>query len=690
MKYERTLQLTELLQEIQRLSRLLQPLIEEGRDEFDRFSEQLDSVLSNVFPTYTVAFAGPVNSGKSTLLSSLLREGGESPIASIGPSNETFAPMVISYGKSASLLVYYFSVEILERISQHLESLEQRGGPKHEIALYKHLRNTLKGIEAVIASDVDGGIIRKIDLSRKKRQEVINLVRDHIAQSSKRSDVYGVYKVDLAYPGKILQDLNHARFVDLFGFGEPNPLVNMKYTRFISEETIDAVVYTFPDRAVTADFNRLFEIGSFLEEIVANRRLFLVLNKADAYPDISPSQWNQVAREFRSTLVKHVPVLNKHASNLPIFVLSAASIDGPISHRNAEAIRDASLASLHALRDSLRSLSKHLAETSSDPSIYLNTIFDLLGILDLLAQGAEKQLAQLQHRLPVIAGLVDTISANKDAFEERRSGIMESFRASLQSELEYHLKAIDYDRLVSPHVGGLDTGNPQALFRWMLDTSQKGVSRVYSDALVEIFKAVGRFIDQQLVAAYREYVSLQDDSVQNGFAQLSVKPATQPRPLSTTVEYSARELLRFSQTTSLHLAARSLLDRFASWFLRTQCTLDAQRGQQIGQLKAQVVDAVKATVETFMKVYICEEPKLSSSFASSVCTGGEPTYWQQAKCHVTKLDEVLANQVQITKWRLGLYQNKVFFVSHRDEFDRYVKELLVKKDATQALVVELA
>ena len=214
MKYERTLQLTELLQEIQRLSRLLQPLIEEGRDEFDRFSGQLDSVLSNVFPTYTVAFAGPVNSGKSTLLSSLLREGGESPIASIGPSNETFAPMVISYGKSPSLLVYYFSVEILERINHHLESLEQRGEPRHEIALYKHLRNTLKGIEAVIASDVDEGIIRKIDLSRKKRQEVINIIRDHIAQSSKRSDVYGVYKVDLAYPGKILQDLNHARFVD--------------------------------------------------------------------------------------------------------------------------------------------------------------------------------------------------------------------------------------------------------------------------------------------------------------------------------------------------------------------------------------------------------------------------------------------------------------------------------------------
>ena len=261
---------------------------------------------------------------------------------------------------------------------------------------------------------------------------------------------------------------------------------------------------------------------------------------------------------------------------------------------------------------------------------------------------------------------------------------METFRGSLQSELEHHLKAIDYDRLVSPDVGGVDTGNPQALFRWMLDTSQKGVSRVYSRALVEIFKAVGRFIDEHLVAAYREYVSLQDDSVQNGFAQLSVKPATKPRPLSTTVEYSARELLRFSQTTSLHLAARSLLDRFASWFLRTQCTLDAERGQQIAQIKTQVVDAVKATVETFMKVYICEDPKLSTSFASSVCTGGEPTYWQQAKGHITKLDEVLANQVQITKWKLGLYQNKVFFVSHRDEFDRYVKELLAKKDATQA------
>jgi hypothetical protein len=54
------------------------------------------------------------------------------------------------------------------------------------------------------------------------------------------------------------------------------------------------------------------------------------------------------------------------------------------------------------------------------------------------------------------------------------------------------------------------------------------------------------------------------------------------------------------------------------------------------------------------------------------------------------IDEVLASQVQITKWKFGLYQNKIFFVSHRSEFRQYVRELLSKKESTQALVVELA
>lgn len=91
-----------------------------------------------------------------------------------------------------------------------------------------------------------------------------------------------------------------------------------------------------------------------------------------------------------------------------------------------------------------------------------------------------------------------------------------------------------------------------------------------------------------------------------------------------------------------------------------------------------------------MKVFVCEDSKVRSSFLSHICTAGEPTYWGHVKSHIAKLDEVLASQVEITKWRLGLYQNKIFFVSHRREFSQYVRELLSKKESTQALVVELA
>jgi hypothetical protein len=519
MKYGKALDLANSLLEIQSLTRLIEPLIEEGRDEFEQFTNSLNTILSNVFPTYTVAFTGPVNSGKSTVLSCLLQEAGDHPIASVGPSNETFAPMIISYSRSASLLVRYFTVEIVQRISQHLTTLEKQGGAAHEIAAYRQLRNALQRIQAVTASDAGGGILRKIDLSSKNRAQIINIIREYVAQSSKRQDVYGVYKVELTFPGKVLQELNNVRFIDLFGFGEPSPLINMKYTRFISEEATDAVVYVFPDRSVTADFNRLFEIPRFLEEIVATKRFFIVLNKADAYPGVSASQWNRVTETFRTDLARHIPILRKYAPNIPIFVLSAASIDGSLGNPVAKEVRDASHANLWGLRNQLRSLSKELELTSADPSLYLGAIFDLLGSLDVFAQGAEESLRRIEKRLPAIARLVDNISANEADFDRQKADILEPFRASVESELERHLQKIDYENIVNLDSVTLDLGDPRSLFRWMVDNSQKSALSVYDHSLVKIFTAICVFIDEHLLAAYRQYVSMQSYrlSLKKGF-----------------------------------------------------------------------------------------------------------------------------------------------------------------------------
>ena len=690
MKYEKALELADSLFEIQRLTRLLEPLIEDGKQEFDEFRGTLDSILARIFPTYTIAFAGPVNSGKSTLLSSLLREGGGHPISSIGPSNETFAPMTISYSKTASLLVRYFSIETLQKIDEYLRTLEAQGEAKHKIALYRDLRNTLQKIQAVTASEPDGGIVRKIDLSEKARSEILRIVRNHIAQSSGKKEVYGVYEVELAYPGKILRDLNNAKFVDLFGFGEPNPLINMKYTRFISEVELDIVVYVFPDRSVTEDFYQLFEINGFLEKIVSKGQLFLVLNKADAYTDItSPHRWNIVIDEFKKVLIKHVPVLKRYLGSIPIFVLSAASIDGRIAHKNEKAIREVSLQALYRLRDNLRHLSKRLERSSSDPSIYLSSIFDLLETLDLFAVGAEDTLAKIERRLPELGRLIDSISRNERTFDKRKSGILDSFRSSLQNELEAQLKQLDYKRIVRLVPSFFDSGNPNSLFRTMVDSAHKCVLKVYSEALRTIFEHLNTFTDRHLIAAYREYVSMQDDAIQKEFARLLFTSSPRRRPLSTTVEYGAKDLLHISEAISVQYSGKELLSRFAAWFLRERCIFDAERGQSFDEIHSQIVENVQKTIETFMLVFVCEEPRVSASYISHICPAGETTYWKSVHQHISKLDEILATQVQISKWRLGLYQNKVFFVSNKKEFNLYVKELLEKKDSTQKLILEL-
>ena len=133
MGYEIELQLVDSLQDINRLIKILAPLFEKGREEFDQLSSSINHVLERVSPSYTVAFAGPVNSGKSTVLSSLLRED-KDPITPSGPSNETFAPMIIDYSKHPMLLVQYFGVDIINQILRHLSDLEKHGESAHEVA----------------------------------------------------------------------------------------------------------------------------------------------------------------------------------------------------------------------------------------------------------------------------------------------------------------------------------------------------------------------------------------------------------------------------------------------------------------------------------------------------------------------------------------------------------------------------
>lgn len=689
MKYGKALDLADILYDIQRLARTLDPLIEEGREEFDEFRSSLARILEDVFPTYSVAFTGPVNSGKSTLLSSLLQESGDHPIASISPSNETFAPMVITYGKTPSLLVRHFSIGVLQDIDKHLSDLQQTGGSRHEVAQYKEIRNNLQKIEAVVASELEDGILRKIDLSGMIRPQIIETINGYIAQSSGNPDVYGVYKVELTFPGKILRKLNNVRFVDLFGFGEPSPLINMKYTRFISEEALDAIVYVFPDRAISDDFYRLFEIPRFLEEIVVKKRLFLVLNKADAYPDVSPSGWHRVKSAFRRDLAKHVPVLQKYVDDIPVFVLSAASIDGQIGHRKEKAIRSASLKDLHSLRDQLRDLAREIEMTSSDPSIYLASIFDLLDILDLFAVDAEQTLGKIEDRLPEISRVIDTISSRELTFEEQRDVILGVFRTSLESELERCLEQINYEEVVRLIPSSLDIGEPRALFRAMVAQSHEMVLKVYADVLERIFVHLGHYVDEHLMTAYREYVSLQDDAIQSELEKLKSESSFSFRPLSSTVNHGAKDLLHFSKKPMLHHKNRELLSRFASWFLRNQCEFDAGRGLGWNELYAQIKDSVQRTVETFMLVYVCENPELKLSYLGHICTAGEPTYWNHLTDHVLKLDEILSNQVKITKWKFGLYQNKIFFVSHKKEFSEYAQQLLKNKQAAQRLVLEL-
>lgn len=661
------------------------PLLEKGREEFEQFISSINIVLEKVSPFYSVAFAGPVNSGKSTVLSSLLYEEMD-PISPVGPSNETFAPMIISFSKHPKFFVQYFGIEIIQNIIEHLSSLERISQSAHEIAKYKDILNILRKIPAVKAGEARG-VMCAIDLKGKRREQISRIIRDNVALSSGKNEVYGIYRVELSFPAKLLKDLNNIRFVDLFGFGEPSPLVNMKFTRFLSEETFDAVTYVFPDRSITADFENLFKIPNFLKNIVDQGRLFLVLNKADAYPDKNPKQWNLVIQEFRKTIVKHMPILKRYIAKIPIFIMSAASISTELVRKDYKEIRNESIKNIRALRSCFKDLSLSLSRKSSQLSIYFGTIFDLLDGLEVIINIVENKLELFEEKIPALSAIIDKISKKENSFTEMRTEILESFRKTLEDELLKELAEINYDNIVID-TSTADLGEPKSLFRWMIDNSQKVTVQIYLEFGTKVIGKLLNFIDQHIIEAYRDYVIWQDDVIKSELGALSHTSKIM-NPLSTTVSYVAKDILSTFGDTVFNLTGKSLIDRFSIWYLRDRCKFDSGRGQNIAQIKEQIIDYSKETFEVFMQVFLCEDPLKSPSFLSHICTSGEETFWQQIKDHITKLDDLLAQQVQITKWKIGLFGDKEFFISNRKAYDKSIVDLRKIKSMAEDLILEL-
>lgn len=683
-----TLQLTDSLLDIQRTLQVLYPLIEDGKEEFEEFSDELKKILAHIFPTYTVAVVGPVGSGKSTLLSSLLKESGKSgrhPITSINPSNETFAPMTISYGEQTELMVYYFSRTVLHRIEGHLQFLEEKGDKPYLVAQYRDLRDRLRNVEAVLAGNEDQAVVQRHSLEGLSRPQLSKTLQKYIAQSSDNDDVYGIYKVELTYPGKITAQLKNFRFTDLYGFGEPSPLVNIKYSRFVSEEDIDVVIYVFPDRSVTEDFNKLFEIPGFIDEIVANDRLLLVLNKADAYTD--RISWSQVEEQFRKTLIRHSPILRGYAKKIPIFVLSAASIDGKVPH--LKGLKKPSLKSLHALRDTIQGMSNRLQRTSSDPSIYLVPLFDLLEGLDILADTIEDNLNKLNEQLPAITRLVDNISQRHSEFSGQAEHRVLTFQEQLKNELFRHLSNIPYEEHLDLDMVYAKLGNPKALLRAMTHCAQSTARSLYLRRIPTIFSEIGEFIDSHLLEAHREYVKLQDEAALSEVQELDDHLTTRFWKSGFTVHYSPQDFLSFSSNPNLHLGTQSMFNRFVDWYLWEKVRWDVNKNINRREARTQIVSHLELAVQTFMQVYILKDSKLSHAFIAHICIGGEKTFWDHFTSHIHKLDEVLNDRIRIAKWKLGLYQNKRFFVSNKPQYKATLNNLIQKKNDTENMIVRM-
>jgi hypothetical protein len=684
--------LTKKLREIQGLTTVLDPLVEDGREGFRTFCNDLKEILDASAPIASIAIAGPVSSGKSTVLSSLLHES-KGPLSSVSPSNETFAPMCLAFSEEPRLTVHYFGTEVISQIDEHLSAVtDGTHASPHTIALYKDARSKLHQVEAVLAGHGERNVVRRIDLTGQTQQKIRETLRDHVAQSSKRPEVYGVFKAEYGYPGDLLRELKNIRLIDMYGFDEPSPLVSMKFSRFLADEKLDAVIYVFSERSVSDEFSKLFELPCFEENIVASGRLVFVLNKADAYPSTNVRQWQEVERDFRKTIAKHVPILRTYVDRIPIFIMSAAAVDErtSIQHAHVGDIRKASLQSIQGLRDRLRQISTDISSSSSPLSLYLGTLFDLLSLLDVLARGVELNMRQIEASVPAISSIISEISGRHTSFVGEARPRLEAFRGAFEERVDHELSAIDYRREVTFDERGLVLGSPENLLRWMTKAVQSGAASIYRGRLANTLVSLGQFIEERLHAAYQEYVQRQDDAARVEIVGLPRTATSDFRPLWSTLDHSARELLRFAKGTSLHMRSQSMFDRFVNWYVYQRLRWDLARGQTIAEPKEQVFEALDKVVTIFMKVYVCEDPELKAAYLTHVCVGGEPTFWQHFVQQVTSLEELLGKHVQLATHRFGLYSSKKYFVSNRPEYQAVLSDLLRRGEEASKMIVELA
>jgi hypothetical protein len=684
--------LTNNLREIRSLLESLGPLLEDGKEEYHQFVEEFDGVFSKIAPHYTLAMTGTVSSGKSTLLSSLLKEVERGrnrqthPISSSNPSNETFAPVIVRYGESPYLIVHYFEEKIINDLRKTMDKLKNTNKEPHRIALYENLVNKLEKVDRVTAGTGARGVVDRIDLANHTTDEIRNILRDKIARSSKKPGVYGVFRAELAYPGEVLQKLNNIYFADLFGFGDPNPIIERKYSRFISEVPIDIVIYVFPNRAITDHFYKLFDMSNFIDEIVSQKRFMIVLNQVDSYPDKN-KKWSEIKAEFRQQLSEQVPVLRSYIKTIPIFLMSAISIDNR-KFDVPEDIRKDSLDELHKLRDSIKCASKKLKSIAKSPQYYLQQLFDLLGWLESLIEMAQVEMQDIDENVPTFTVLVDNLSSRQTNLENERQGKLNGFQSSLEERVLSKLGTIDYAKYYAEYGAEQSPplGNSRELFRWMTNASETIAKNICQDELLPYLQDIIRFAYSTTKDAYQAYVELQDRETLNLRERQSsgIKGEYTVKPFYMTLNHYSGRFLESGRLVNQVFA--NLFNRFVNWYLLNRGNRNAQGSIEL--IKKEVIQNVKDATEIFMCVYIYEEPDLVKAYKTQVVDAGEATLWNLLEKHVTDLEDMLATEVRIVNKRIGLYINRKFFVSNKEQYRAIVDELLKLKERTEGIIVD--
>ncbi len=667
-----------MIQKLERMQFLLVQLESVVGEEC--LSLELKEILSEINPMLRIAVMGEVSSGKSSLIGSILHEGGMDHFTSVSSSNETSVPTYIRYAETPYIRLQYFTAKIIQDIDFKIQRLSGDGeANKSDIALLEQVRNNLvqsKKVFSVADKSKLLGIIDEISLKGKDKRYIFNKLQEFSGSSSGNKELDAISKIWFGYNNEFLKKTKNIEFIDSVGCGEPNPVTAIKFENLLNDEDIDIIVFVFSDIAVRNSFTDLFNNKS-TNRLAEEGRLVIILNKLDLLSDkrYKVSQKPFLIESFKDTLVKHCPVIKNSVEKIDYFTLSLHAIEDKLKgkwlKKESDALKEFSIEELRRIRKYFVDSQYHIKKQEKRISAFqgqLQSLFQFFGILD---EDTETKVREAKKFTDVFDKLIPQME-DVDNELKRKKDSQKGYLKLIENECRDFLRKIDWKRYSKSAVFQC-LGEPKSLFREVRDYAITLIKKLYDDEISKLYGIIMEKIDNQVEMAFEEYAKSQDKLIQNNLHKaIGLDDATiaNTQPFYVSLK-GQRDLFNLTVQNPIAESNRKRqFGEFSNIYLSKKCSWDTPRNAETDFLRDQISLNLERCCEEYVDSYFLGKGSFSEFWSESEFLSGK------AKKHLLHINKVLERHLKLYQNARKLYTSQLYIQTNRDKIISYSKELM--------------